>query len=193
MHQEDGVQLRDSLHALAQSPFIACREFVDSARAHERLEPDHSAVRQLGESIEVARHEPAPKPEVDQRRAPGGFELEVEGGAVRGDGQVVQRHVDEGRVAACRESRGAVGDRLPLRAARLIEVDVRVDPAGEDMEAGGVDLLRPDSQVGTDLAYATACHRDVGDDNRGARYDGPPRTTRSLKAGPPGAPGTAPG
>src|ERR1700681_582606 len=92
VHQQDGVQLRDSFHALAQSLFIARWKFVDAARAHECLETDRAAIRELGKLMDVARHQAAPKTEIHERGALGGLELEVECRPVDGDRQVVQRH-----------------------------------------------------------------------------------------------------
>src|ERR1700704_2652763 len=66
----------------ARSPFVARRELVDAAWAHERLEPDHAPFCELVQPVEVARHQATPQTEVDDRRAPRGFELEIEGRAV---------------------------------------------------------------------------------------------------------------
>ncbi len=65
VHQQDGIELRDSFHPFAQRLLITGGKFVDAAWAHERLEPDHAALRELLQAIEIARHEAAPKGEVD--------------------------------------------------------------------------------------------------------------------------------
>ena len=121
---------------------VGLLEVVDARVAHERLEADHAAVGELVEPVEVAGDEAAPEAEVDERRAAGGLELEVERGAVDRRRRCVQRHVEEARAATGGEGGGAGREPLPLGAARIVEVHVRIDDAGEDVEAGGVDLRR---------------------------------------------------
>ncbi len=141
MHQKDRIQLRNALHAFAQRPRVAGRELIDAAGTHEGLEPDRAAFDERSELIEISWHEPAPKAEVDAGRTPHRAELEIERRCGRGHRQIVERHVDEGRVAAGGQRGRPVRDVLPLGATWLVEVNVRINAAGEDMKSGCVDLF----------------------------------------------------
>src|SRR5579864_9504109 len=54
-------------------------------------------------------------------------------------------------------------DVLPLRAAGLVEVDVRIDPTRKDVQAGGVDLVSAGFEVLGDRGDPSILDRDVGD------------------------------
>ena len=111
----------------------------------------------------VAGDEPAPEAEVDERRSAGRRDLEVERGAVDRRRRRVQRHVEEARATTGGEGRGAGRESLPLGPARIVEVDVRIDDAGEDVEAGGVDLRRGIAlELGADLGDQAVEDPDVG-------------------------------
>ena len=143
-----------SLHALEERPIVGLLEVVDARVAHERLEADHAAVGELVEPVDVAGDEAAPEAEVDERRAASGLDLEVERRAVDRRRRRVQRHVEEARAATGGEGRGAGREPLPVGAPRIVEMHVRIDDAGEDVEAGGVDLRR---------GIARELRPDVGD------------------------------
>ena len=51
----------------------------------------------------------------------------------------VERHVEEQRAAARGQRAGTGFDALPISAARLVEMNVGVNDAGKDVQAGGVD------------------------------------------------------
>jgi len=66
VHQEDRVELGDPFHSLTQGFCVAGWKLVDPARAHERLEPHHATLDEPRELAQVARHQAAPKTEVDE-------------------------------------------------------------------------------------------------------------------------------
>ena len=137
-------------HALVERDVVDVGELVDARVRHERLQADHAALGELLEPVEVAGHEAAPEAEVDARRGPRRLELGVEGGAVEHRRRRVQRHVEERREAA-RGQRGAAGrEPFPVRAAGLVEVHVRVQPAGQDEQAARVELLARAGQLRLD-------------------------------------------
>ncbi len=161
MDEENRVQLGETLHALAQGDLITGGKLVDSARAHEGLESHHTALDHRRELVEVARDKASPKAEVDLRRTPHRGQLQVESLDGRRDRQVVQRHVDEARVAARGQRCRAVGDVLPVGSAGLVEVDVRVDAAGKDVQPRGVDLFAASCRIRTDLGDDPILDRDI--------------------------------
>ena len=134
MHRHRQAEACSARHAGAQRLVVGRGKVVHPGRAHEGLEADDPPVGELVEAVDVARHEPAPEREVDVGRAGRGRDLEIERGPVERRWARVQRHVDEGRRAAGGERPGSVVEPLPVRAARIVAVDVSVDDAGEDVE-----------------------------------------------------------
>src|SRR5713226_4755477 len=171
MNQKDRAQLGDSLHARTQRVRVASDEFVDAARAHERLEANNAALDQRLKLVEVARHQPAPQSEVNLRRALHRLELQVERRDVRRHWEVVERHVDEGRISPSCECRRPVLDVLPLGPARFVEMDVRIDTAGKHMQAGRVDLFAVSGKVRSDRNDLVAGGRDIGLLDSAGRHD----------------------
>src|SRR5205807_7311206 len=170
--QQDRIQMGYSLHAFPQNRFVARRELVDAARAHERLEADHSALGELLEVTEVVRDETAPPAGIEARRALRSFPLEVERLGRCSDREVVERHVDETRVAAGRQRGRARCNRLPFGSTRVVEMDVRVHAAGEDMHAGGVYVTgRRGGEVRADRGDGAVRDADVRDGDGSARDD----------------------
>ena len=143
VHRDRQPEPRGARHPLEQRQVVGGRELLDAARRHEGLEADDAARGQLVEPVEVARHEPAPQRDVDVRAPRRRRDLGVERGAVDGRRDRVERHVDRARRAAGGERRGAGVEALPVRAARVVEVDVRVDGAGQREQPARVDLLAP--------------------------------------------------
>ncbi len=107
---------------------------------------------------------------MQKRGAPHGSELQIECFPCCRDGMAVQRHVDEARVPALEQGAGSVADGLPVRAAGLIEVNVRVDAPGEYVQARRIDLLavavdvapnrRDGAVLGHDVSPLDATGRD---------------------------------
>ncbi len=85
----------------------------------------------------------------------GSFQLELQRSGRGGDRAGVQWHLDQrGGAPRCRGFRSGL-EAFPLRAARLVDVDVRVDDAGyDDLVA---DAFIGDA-FGLDLAW-----EDIGD------------------------------
>ena len=116
-------------HALVERHVVGVRELVDAAVGHERLEADDAALGELLEVVEVAGHEAAPEAVVDARRGSRGRSLASNAAPSIVGGRRVQRHVEERREAARGQRRGAGLQPFPVRAARLVEVHVRVEAA----------------------------------------------------------------
>src|SRR2546430_1050671 len=161
MHEQDRPQVCDPFHALTQNRFVACGELIDAARAHESFESHDAAPDERLHLVEVAGYQTAPQPEVDLRRALHRLELDVE----RLDGcrhrEVVEGHIDETRVASSRQRGGPMRDVLPVRATRLVEVDMGVDPARKDVKPCSVDLFAVGVEVGTKIRDLAVVDGDV--------------------------------
>ena len=142
---------------------VVCRpEVVDPAVRHERLEPDHAAVGEFFQLVQVVRRQAAPQREVRPAIRLRRGDFGVEGGGVQHRRGAVERHVEEQRSAAGAQGCGAGVEALPVGAAGLVEVDVRVDHAGENVQASRVDgLLRAAAQVAADLDDRAVLDRHV--------------------------------
>ena len=141
VHEHGQPERGGALHAGGELVVVHGVEVVDAGVAHERLEARHAALGELVHPLQRAGHEPAPEREVDLRRGPRGRQLGVEGRAVDGRRVRVERHLDARRRAAGRE-RGRAGlPALPVGAAGLVEVHVRVERAGQDVQPARVELL----------------------------------------------------
>src|SRR3954447_21068272 len=162
VHGHDRAEPRAHLHRGVQRGVVGAREVVHAAGRHERLEADHAALVQLLETIRIAGHDAAPQAEVDARRGVRGRELGIERGSVERRRMRVERHLEARGHAAGGERGGAGRPTLPVRPARLVEVHVRVEAAGEDVQAGRVDLLAPASQLVGDLREDAVGDADVG-------------------------------
>ena len=178
---DEPAELGADRHALVERHVVGVLELVDAAVGHERLEADHAALGELLEPVGVARDEAAPEPEVDARscaRAAASLASKPAPSIV--GGRRVQRHVEERREPA-RGERGAAGrEPFPVRPAGLVEVHVRVQPAGEDVQPGRVDLVPRPGQLGLDRRDHAVGDADVSAlARRPAVTTSPPRTTRS--------------
>ena len=114
----------------------------DAGRAaHEHL--DAGASRQplqVGEFADVLRRRADEEGDVDPGAALGATALVGEiGGADRR--RLGVRHLEDGGDAADRRGGGAGGEVLLVFEAGLAEVDLGVDDAGQDVQAGAVDVL----------------------------------------------------
>ncbi len=117
---------------LADQPNSATPDVDEKA-----LEAAHARLREPGELALVARHDAAPESDIDTH-CPSPRALLFQAAYRGGRGHAVERHVDERRHAAgCgRARRGR--EAFPVGAARLVEVDVRVDDARQDHEVADV-------------------------------------------------------
>jgi hypothetical protein len=66
--------------------------------------------------------------------------LLFEGGGIHGGGDRVEGHVDDGGRAPGQGGPGGGGEALPLGSARLVDVDMGIDEAGEDDQVPEVDV-----------------------------------------------------
>ena len=110
----------------------------DGTRKH--LKPRTPASTSSSSSRGVARHDAAPERDVDVTLAARRRPLRLERRRGRRRGHAVERHVDDRRDAAGRGRARRGIEPFPVGAARLVDVDVRVDDARRDDEIAGVDV-----------------------------------------------------
>jgi len=108
------------------------RELRDPAVEQEALDAEHARVVQGTQLPGVARDGTAPEPDVDGALPCCRLALDLQGGHVDGGRQRVERHVHDRRDAARRRGAGGRGEALPLGAAGLVDVHVRVDEPGKE-------------------------------------------------------------
>ena len=128
-------------HALVEREVVGARELRCPGVRHERLEADDAARGELVEAVDRAGYEAVPQREVDVRRPGRGGDLRVERAGVDRRRQGVERHVDDRRGPARRARAGPAREALGVGPAGVVEVDVGVDRAGEDVQTGRVDLF----------------------------------------------------
>ncbi len=128
-------------HPLEQRHVVHGGELVQATVAHERLEADHAARRQLVQFRQVQRRQAAPQAEIQPGLRLAQHPFFRESPRVQQRRRGIQRHVQEARRAARRQRARAGVEALPVRAARFVQVHVGVHHAGEDVQSGRVDLL----------------------------------------------------
>ncbi|GAA3212995.1 hypothetical protein GCM10020256_12830 [Streptomyces thermocoprophilus] len=151
-------------------------ELVHSGRRQEGLEAEDAGLVQRAEVLDVVGQGAAPEADVDVGLVPGRLLLDAQ--VVHGGGgrQGVQGHVHEGGDAAGRRGAGGGPEALPRGAARVVDVDVGVDEAGQQhvvavvLHAGTGGDVRVVREYGCDRAGG---HRD-GRGARALRGDDPP-------------------
>ena len=143
MHRDELAQSRRAFHPLAQRVVIHAGKILNAAAGHERLEANRTALAEFLQLVQIVRHESAPEGEVRQRPVLRDRKFLVEALAVNRRRMGIERHVEEHRPAPRRQRARAGFDSLPIRAARIVEVDVRINQAGENVEPLRVnDLAR---------------------------------------------------
>ena len=149
-------------HPLVQGEVVDPRKVVDAAGAHECLEPDDATGGEFVHRLDAARDEAAPQRHVDERAALQAAPLLVKRSGGHGRRVGVERHLDRRRRTAGGERPRARLKALPIGAAGLVEVHVRVNHPGQEMQAGGVDLVRRGSrQLRTERRDQSVGHADV--------------------------------
>jgi hypothetical protein len=105
-------------------------ELVDARVQQETLEAEDTRLVQCGQLRQVSRHGTTPEADVGVGAAERGGTLEVQRRHVHGRRHAVERHVDDRRDPASRGGTGGGRETLPLAAAGVVDVHVRVDEAG---------------------------------------------------------------
>ena len=121
------------------------REVVGPGVGEETLEAEHAGLVERRELAEVPRHGPAPETDVHVAAAIGRCSFGLQGVRADGGGHAVQRHVDQGGDPAGGGRPGRGREALPLGVARLADVHVRVDQAGQQ-HGIGAELDHPRSR-----------------------------------------------
>ena len=171
MKQQDRSERGDLLHALVQREVVDGRELVDPRMAHEGLEARDTPLVLLGEPFDVPRDQAAPESEVDERRRLHNGKLGVERRPVDGDRDVVERHVDVRREPASSQRPRSRCNAFPVGAPRVVEVDMRIDAAGKDMEPGAVNLLDSGCKLRADVGNESVRDADIHPLNRVSQDD----------------------
>ncbi len=188
VHCDGEPELCGTRHPRAECLVVRHHKVVDAGRTHERLEADDAAIGELVEAVYRPGHEPSPEGEVDDRSLVCGGKLEVEGRAVDRRRARIQRHVDERRRPSRCQRAGRVGKSLPVAAAGIVAMHVRVDNPGEDVETGRVDRLRGrPAQLGLDCRDEAVHDADIAhtgprrrDDRSTANNEIEPAQGRSI-------------
>ena len=136
---DDHSQLGPAPERAVEGSVVHAGIAVQARVAHERLRSDHPAGVQLPQLPQIGGHDAAPQTVVHDGPVGDGRRLEGQAGAVQGGRIVVERHVQEGGDPAGGGRGAAGGVPLPVGAARLVEMDVAVDQAGQQQPAAGVD------------------------------------------------------
>ncbi len=174
VHRHGQAEGGGTCHAGEQRLVVGRREVLHPGGAHERLEAHDATSCQLVEAVDVSGNEPAPQREVDDRDARGGGDLEVERGAVERRRTRIERHVAERGRAPSREGCRSVSEPLPLRAPRVVEVDMDVHGAGEHVQTVRENRLpRRPVQVRPDCRDTSVRDADVGEYRPGGRDHDP--------------------
>src|SRR5213078_4997638 len=114
-------------------------KLVDSRWHEKALEAAHTRAGQGRKLFGVARHHAPPKGVIDRGMTRGRSRLQLQGGRGRGDGNAVQRHVDDGGdPTGSRGPRGRL-EPLPFGPAGLVHVYVRVHDPGQEHRVSHVE------------------------------------------------------
>jgi hypothetical protein len=122
-----------SLHPLIERGIVHRRKIVNAAIAHKRFEADHAACRQFIQLSEILRDQSAPEREINQRGYLGCLLFEGKTGGIQGWRRGVEGHFGEAGGATGGEGARASGESLPFGATGLVEMDVGIDHAGENV------------------------------------------------------------
>ena len=131
VHDEESAEPGDLGHRGGELVLVQLGELVHAGGREEALEAVDACVVQRLEVLHVVGQGPAPEADVDVRLAAGDVLLGAQVVHRRRGRQGVEGHVDEGGDAAGGRGAGGGPEALPLGAARVVHVDVRVDQAGQ--------------------------------------------------------------
>ncbi len=171
--EERRARAGELAHGLAQIALGDEAELFDARLDHEALEAHDARVEQGAQLLGVAGDGAAPEAHVDPELPRGGGELLLEAGDGGGGRDAVERHVHQGGDAARRRGARGAAEALPLGAAGLVDVHVRVDDAGHDHQVSGVDHRATGGNVVVrgDLGDDAVAHVDGEGRHRAGRDD----------------------
>ena len=131
VHDDPRAESRNLLHRLCELAAVEVRELLDPRRRQEALEPEHPRLVQRRERAEIVGHRPSPEADVDVRRRCGRGLLDGQRLGGRRRRERVEGHVHDRRDTAGRRGERRRAEALPLRAAGLVDVHVRVHQSGQ--------------------------------------------------------------
>jgi hypothetical protein len=120
---------------------IEMRELRNAAWTQECFETDDAVDHQVGQRCLIRSDQAAPQCVVHDRRARGARFLRAQRGRVDRRRKRVERHVGERGYAAGRRAARRSPPALPLLAAGLVHMGVRVDDTREDVKPARFDLV----------------------------------------------------
>ncbi len=172
MHDDAQPEPGDDLEGFEHGAVAGGRQVAEGV-AHEALEAGDAGLGERRQLVEVVLVEQPVDAVVDMRLAFGGVLLERQGVEVGGRRMGV-RHLEHGRDAAARGRRGAGAPVLLVLVARLAEMHVAVDDAGQQVAALGIDGLgrRRHQVVGADRRDHAVADRQAGGHDALGRHDG---------------------
>ena len=144
VHDQEAVFLRNAAAAFVELEVGDVLEVAGLARAaggYEGLEGRDARIGERRQIVEIPRHEAAHRGIIGPALSFGAAKLEFQRLDGRRGGDRVERHFHEGRDAARGHGLRAGLVAFPFGAAGFAHVHVRVDHAGHDVLAGGVDRL----------------------------------------------------
>ena len=149
--------------ARRRSASVTCGNSSTPEGTRKHLNPRTPAAAMGSSSCDVAGHDAAPELDRDFAAPGGGPALRLQGGDRRRRRDRVERHVHERADAAGARGAGRGLEPLPVRAAGIVDVHVRVDEGGHQHEVAEVlDVGRNGCVVvvhGRDPAAFHAHHR----------------------------------
>ena len=158
VNRDKKVQLCGASHSGAQCFLIHEWEIANAAVAHERLQTNDAAIAQRFKIVEISRDKSAPQSEIHERTGLGCGAFQFETLAIRRGRTRVQRHLEHGGGSARGRRPRTSGEAFPIRPARFIEMNVRVDDPGKNSQIARIDFrFRRAGQVfreGNDLSFA---------------------------------------
>jgi len=134
------------------------REFVHAGGRQEAFETEAAGIQQRSDVPRVPRHHAAPESDIHPALASCGCALRSVTFRRGGGGDAIERHVDQrGHPADSRRARRR-GEAFPFRAARLVDVYMGIDQAGQHHKFANVLVAR--AVIFADLLDDAIAHRD---------------------------------
>ncbi len=162
MREQRQAELRDHRHRRAQVGLADVSELVHARGREEALEPERAGGGERLQLARVARHDAAPESGVDRELTRHRAHLLAQRRGGGGRGHAVERHVDDRRHPAGRRRARRGAEALPLGAARLVDVHVGVDDAGQQHEFAQFVGHREPRVPRLDCGDAAVAHDDRG-------------------------------
>src|SRR5436189_3350942 len=114
-----------------EGEIISPRKLIQSGMTKECLEPDDTAIRELGHLQNISGNDTAPDREIRHTCGLERADFSIEFTSIHRAGNGIERHIEKQRTTARGERAAARGTALPLGVTRLIEVNMNIDGSGK--------------------------------------------------------------